>query len=189
MRLKKMMNYSPKNFCKLLWVSCEVFVLQGYDWIHWVAKSCTTTAYRWLFRDAHPSRWTVWSAVIESPKFSARGTAVPVFFSAKSPRNLGSHADFVTFVLREVSMETELARYDSEADSREELAGASLWAGTLSHQKIAVNSSNLSGRSRNGFPRTVSLSLFFLRFLLVHATASPILCYSNSHFLFVRDAM
>ena len=35
-----------KNFCKLLWVSCEVFVLHGNDWIHWVAKSCTTTAYR-----------------------------------------------------------------------------------------------------------------------------------------------
>ena len=24
----------------------EVFVSHGYDWIHWVAKSCTATAYR-----------------------------------------------------------------------------------------------------------------------------------------------
>ena len=27
-----------KNFCKLLWVSCEVLFLHGYVWIHWVAK-------------------------------------------------------------------------------------------------------------------------------------------------------
>ena len=43
-----------KNFCKLLSVYWEVFVLHGSDWIHWVAKSCTTTAYRWLFRDSQP---------------------------------------------------------------------------------------------------------------------------------------
>ena len=61
-----------KNFCKLLWVSCEVFVLHGYAWIHRVAKSCTTTAYRWLFRDSQVS---LCSAVIKSPKLSARGTA------------------------------------------------------------------------------------------------------------------
>ena len=43
--------------------------LHGYAWIHWVAKSCTTTAYRWLFRDWQPSLRTLWSAVIKSPKF------------------------------------------------------------------------------------------------------------------------
>ena len=59
-------------------VSCEFFVLQLYDWIHWVAKSCTTTAYRWLFRDSQPSLSTLWSAVIKTPKFSARGTTPPM---------------------------------------------------------------------------------------------------------------
>ena len=68
----------PKNICKLFSVSREVFVLHGYDWIHWLAKSCTTTAYRRLFRDSHPSQRTLWSAVIKSPTFSARGTASPV---------------------------------------------------------------------------------------------------------------
>ena len=67
-----------KNFCKLLSVSWEVCVLHGYDWIHWVAKSCTTTAYRWLFRDSQLSLRTLWSAVIKSPKFAARGTAPPM---------------------------------------------------------------------------------------------------------------
>ena len=67
-----------KNSCKLLCVSCEVFVVHGYDWIHWVAKSCTTTAYRWLFRDSQPSLRTLWSAVIKSPNFSARSTTPPM---------------------------------------------------------------------------------------------------------------
>ena len=47
---------------------------------------------------------------------------------------------------------------DSEADSREKLAGASPWAGPLSSTRFSVNSLNHSGRSRNGFHRTVSLS-------------------------------
>ena len=63
---------------KLLSVSWEVFVLHGDDWIHWVAKSCTTVAYRWLFRDSQPSLRTLWSAVIKSPEFSARGMAPPM---------------------------------------------------------------------------------------------------------------
>ena len=67
-----------KNAGWLLCVSCEVFDLHGYDWIHWVAKSCTTTAYQWLFRDSQPSLRTLWSAVIKSPKFSARSTAPPM---------------------------------------------------------------------------------------------------------------
>ena len=39
---------------------------------------CTTTAYRWLFRDSISSLRILWFAVIKSPKFSARGTTVPV---------------------------------------------------------------------------------------------------------------
>ena len=67
-----------KNFCKLLCVTWEVLFLHGYAWIHWVARSCTTTAYRWLFRDSQLSLRTLWSAVIKSPKFAARGTASPL---------------------------------------------------------------------------------------------------------------
>ena len=52
----------------------------------------------------------------------------------------------------------------SEAASREELAGASLCTGTLSSTRCSVNSSNRSGRSRNGSPRTVSLSSFLCVF-------------------------
>ena len=71
-------SVGSENFRKLLSVSWEVFVLHGYDWIHRVAKSCTTTEYRWLFRDSHPSLRTSWSAVIKSPNFSAWGAESPV---------------------------------------------------------------------------------------------------------------
>ena len=54
------------------------FVLRGFSWILCVAKSCTTTACRWLFRDSQLSLRTLWSAVIKSPKFSTRGTAPPL---------------------------------------------------------------------------------------------------------------
>ena len=67
-----------KNFIGLFWVSWEELVLHGYDCNHRVAKSCTTTAYRWLFRDSLSSLRTLWSAVIKSPKCSALGPTVPV---------------------------------------------------------------------------------------------------------------
>ena len=54
------------------------FCLHGYAWIHWVSNSCTTVAYRWLFRDSQVSLRTLWSAVIKSPNFSARSTASPL---------------------------------------------------------------------------------------------------------------
>ena len=78
------------NFCKFFWVSWEVCVLHGYDCNHWVAKSCTTTAYRWLFRDSHPSLRTLWSAVIKSPKFfRSWHHCTRAFGSASRYRNFG----------------------------------------------------------------------------------------------------
>ena len=83
-----------RNFCKLLWVSCEVLFLHGYAWIHWVAKSCTTTAQL--------SLRTLWSAVIKSPKFSARGTAPPL-------RLL--HGALVILVLLQISQFRSLGKW------------------------------------------------------------------------------
>ena len=66
------------------------------------------------------------------------------------------------------------------------LAGASLETEASSHTKLSVNSSDHSGRSRNGLLRAVALSSFFLsvvclesrstspsglRFLLLHVFA------------------
>ena len=86
--------FGTKIFCKLLSVSWKVFVLHGYDWIHWVAKSCTAIAYQWLSRDSQPSLRTLWSAVIKSPKTPVRGTTLPV-------RLL--HGALVTLVLWQIS--------------------------------------------------------------------------------------
>ena len=140
-----------KNFCKLLWVSCEVFVLHGYDWIHWVAKSCTTTAYRWLFRDSQLSLRTLWSAVIKSPKLSARGTASPL-------RLL--HGALVILVRLQISQFRSLGKWvwtlclpkssrlmsiGSKEASWEELAWESPRTGTSSPTKISLNSCCHSG--------------------------------------------
>ena len=61
----------------------------------------------------------------------------------------------------------------SEADSREELAGASLYAGTLSSTRLSVNYSNHSGRSRDKSWLGVIIYACFFQFLLVLATSPP----------------
>ena len=68
----------PRTYASFSGFLVKVFFLYGYAWIHWVARSCTTTAYRTLFRDSQLSLRTLWSAVIKSPKCSARGTAPPL---------------------------------------------------------------------------------------------------------------
>ena len=153
--------FGSKNFCKLLCVSSEVSVLHGYDWIHWVAKSCTTIAYRWLCRDSHPSLRTLWSAVIKSPKF-------PLW--ARLDQCVGA---LVIFVLKQISQCRSFGKWvkilclpdttfahGSESNSWEELE-ASRCSGTLTETRFSVNSSSHSGRSRNGSPRTSSLSFLF----------------------------
>ena len=39
--------------------------LHGYDWMHWVAKSCTTTAYRWLF-EIHNLHWELCNLLLSN---------------------------------------------------------------------------------------------------------------------------
>ena len=101
-----------------------------------------------------------------SPKFSARGMAAPVRFLQGA---------LVILVFMQMSQfgpsgsekNTVLARYyflsGSEADSREELAGASLCAGTLSSTRCSVISFNQSNRSRDrslrAWPLVLSLRI------------------------------
>ena len=56
-----------KKCCKLLIVSCAVLFLHCLRCIHGVAKTCTTTSYRWCNCDTFSSLRTVCSAVIVSP--------------------------------------------------------------------------------------------------------------------------
>ena len=44
----------------------------SYTDFHWVARTCTTTAYRWLFRGSRPSLRILCSAVVKSQYFSVR---------------------------------------------------------------------------------------------------------------------
>ena len=159
-----------RNFCKLLWVSCEVLFLHGYAWIHWVARSCTTTAYRWLFRDSQVSLRTLWSAVIRSPKFTARGTA--------SPLRLLQGA-LVILVRLQISQFRSLGRWvwtlclprssrlfvvGSKEASWEELAWEPPCNGISSSTKFSLNSCSHSGISGSShrFPRSIVVSFLIV---------------------------
>ena len=147
-----------KNFCKLLYVSWQVFVLHGLDCIHCVAKSWTTTAYRWLCRDSHSSLRTLLSACIESPKFSALGTTVPVrllqevlvILVLKQKAHFRSFGKCVKMLFLP---ETTFAREELEA---------SWCSGTLSSTRPCGNSCSHSGTSCDEFPRTSSVSSFWV---------------------------
>ena len=150
-----------RNFCKLLWVSCEVWVLHGSAWIHWVAKSCTTTACRWLFRDSQLSLRNLWSAVIKSPKFSARSTAPPLSLLHGAFVILVLFTDLSISVYQEMRKtlclpkSSRLLNMGSKDASCEELAWESPYTGISSSTKIFLNSSSHSGISEssehNGF--------------------------------------
>ena len=61
---------------------------------------------RWFF-EIHNLHWrTLWSAVIKSPKFSARGTAPPLRLLHRGSCNFGPLADLAISVFREVSINT-----------------------------------------------------------------------------------
>ena len=137
--------------------------LHGYTWIHWVARSCTTTAYRWLFRDSQLSLRTLWSAVIKSPKFTARGTASPL-------RLL--HGALVIMVRLKISQfrssgkwvwtlclpkSSRLFVVDSKEASWEELAWEPPCNGISSSTKFSLNSCSHSGisESPHGFLRSI----------------------------------
>ena len=132
--------------------------------IHWVARSCTTTAYRWLFGGSPSSLRTLWSAVIKSPNFSARGTASPV-------RPL--QGALVILVRLQTSQfrssgEWVLILYILDATfvgrSESEWWGMCAGAGTSVSSRFSVNPFDYSGRSRNRFPAAPSLSLFLFLF-------------------------
>ena len=87
----------PRRLQELHWVLLGLlgfFVLHGWYCNHWVAKSCTTTAYRWLFRDPLSSLRKLWSAEIKWPEISALGmTALARLLQE----------DLVIFVFKQIS--------------------------------------------------------------------------------------
>ena len=158
-----------RNFCSHFWISWEVFVLHGLDCNHWVAKSRTTTAHRWLCRDSHPSLTTLWSAVINSPKFSALGTTVPVRLLQEA---------LVIFVLKQVSQFRSFGKWEktpclpgngttfargSIGNSWEEMGVC--WCGwTFLSTRFSLKSCSHSGGSCDSSLRNSSSSSFLFVF-------------------------
>ena len=105
------LNVGLRNFRKLFNVSWKDFVLHGYDSNRWEVKSCITTAYHWLFQDTRSSLKTLWSAVIKSPNFSARGTRLRVRLLQRVLVTFVPLAYFVISFLRKLSENTKSVRY------------------------------------------------------------------------------
>ena len=82
-----------------------------------------------------------------------------LFWFSSRCRNFGPSGSEFKYCLPETTFLS-----GSEADSREEFAGASLCAGPLSSTRFSVKLFNHSGRSRNGSPRSVWLSPFLFVF-------------------------
>ena len=106
-------HVSSKNFCKHFSVSWEVLVLHGWDWI---PLSCQI-----LYHDStlmivsritsFTENFVICCYQVINIFCSRYGSASA--FSARSPRYFGPHAELAIFVLREMSINTALARYHS----------------------------------------------------------------------------
>ena len=107
-----------RNFMRFFCVFWEVLVLHGWDCNHCVAKSCSTTANRWLFRDSPSSLGTLLSAVIKSPKMFRSGHDCTSTSSARSPRYFRLQADIAIRTLRKVRKYTVRTRTRFDVCSR-----------------------------------------------------------------------
>ena len=157
------------------------------------AKSCTTTAYRWLSRDSLSSLSSLWSAVIKSPKVSAFGTTVPARLMQE---------DLVIFVFKQISQFASFGKWekilclpkpgstiarDSIGNSKEELAlswslGAGFHRGSkglLSLTKISLNSCSQSGKSCKRSLCTSSCPSFLILFSVSVGLCSRFSCSSS----------
>ena len=165
-----------KNFCKLLWVSCEFFVLHGYAWIHWVAKSCTTidcvsvivSRFAMVTEDLVICCYQV-------TKICSSRYGFAIASSSWGPCNFGPFTDLAISVFMEMRINTVLTQiltsleYGSTDASWEELAWESPCTGISSSTKISLNSCSHSGISElarpesanNGFPRSIGVSFLF----------------------------
>ena len=116
-----------------------------------MARSCSTTAYVWLSLDSLPSLRTLWSAVVKSANFSARGKASPVRLLQEA---------FVTLVLKQTWQfrsfgERVKILCSLDFDARIECSESESWemcarAGTSVGIRLSGKSCNQKGISANG---------------------------------------
>ena len=99
-----------KSFCKLFCVSWEVFVLHGLACVHWVAQSCTTTAYRWLSRFTFLTEDLVIRSWLITKMFRS-GHDCTGASSARSPCDCHPQTEIAIPVFREVSKNVLFTRY------------------------------------------------------------------------------
>ena len=124
-----------KNFCKLLCVSWEVFVLHGCHWIHWVAESCTTIAYRWLFRDSN-FHWELCVCCYQVTNIFCTRYGSAIASSARGPCDFGPLADLAISVFREMSINTVLTQIRTFRRRKLRMVRSKNWRVSLCVQEL-----------------------------------------------------
>ena len=150
------------------------FPSHGKSVFYWVARSWTTKAYGWLFRDSPSSLRTLWSAVIKSPNFSAWGRAPP---SARCPGHFGSQTDFGISVFRKASINTVLPWFWYHFGRTFRIWVLRNVCGCMHFvsSRLSLNSSNHSGRSRKRSSVSRLPSLFLFSFWVFWGWSAPLL--------------
>ena len=146
-----------RNFMKLFWVFWEDFVLHGWDCSHWVAKSCTTTACQWLFRDSFCSLRTLWSGSHQISEIFRSGHDYTSASSAENPCYIGLQAYFTIWILRKVREGAVFARIRFHACSRLHWRSSEV----LSPTKFSLNSCS---QSRNSCAKSYLYLFWFVPF-------------------------
>ena len=154
------------------------FFFHGKDWIHWVARSCTTTAYGWLSLDSHPSLRTSWSAVIKSPNFSARGRASPVCLLQRAFVTFGSQAYVAISVFRKMRINTDLLQIVQEVPSL--FSENCVRVQAIPPPDFSWNSVNQSGISAYGSSKFFLSSLCLFWFWVFRDSCQSLLVANSS---------
>ena len=139
-------------------------LLHGYAWIKWEARSCTTTANRWLFQDSQWSLKTLWSTVVKVTKFFSSRYGFAIASPARCPGNFGPFTDLAISVFWEMSINTVLTQILTSfvvfwrGFMKRTGVRVSMYWNFIIHQ-ISLNSCSHSGISEpDGLPRSIVVS-------------------------------
>ena len=155
-----------KNFCKLLSVSWEVFVLHGYDWIHWVASLAPRLHVDDCF-EIHNFHWELCDLLLSSHqnflhevrlRHCVFCTGPLWFWSSGKSRNFGLSGHEYKHCVYPIPHFSYALKIIHEKNSR-----VSLCVRELCHPQDSLNSCNIPVyRNNTGLPVLARDSHFYL---------------------------
>ena len=155
--------FGSENFCKLLCVSWEVFVLHGYDWIHLCGQVLHHDCISVIVSRTTTSTENFVICCNQVTKIFCTKYRSANASSARCPCNFGPLTDLAISVFTKMSIHTVLTQILTSLGWWEELACESLRSGTLLSTRFSLNSCSHSSMSEfNRSLRSFSWSSFYL---------------------------